>query len=152
MGSKLFRSRPISTYEQLAYMKLYHPSFVCQTQHGILVCRGNIQPTPLHETYRVGITYRVGHAPQAWVEAPQLHRRQPEEPIPHTYSDDRPCLYLPGTGEWAPEKALACTIIPWLSLWLFFYEAWLVTGAWQGGGVHPPKLPRTKIQEADTTS
>jgi hypothetical protein len=27
-------------------------------------------------------------------------------------------------------------------LWLFFYESWLVTGEWQGGGVRPsPREP-----------
>ena len=24
--------------------------------------------------------------------------------------------------------------MPWVSLWLFFYEIWVVTGEWLGGG------------------
>jgi hypothetical protein len=31
---------------------------------------------------------------------------------------------------------IALTIIPWLLEWLVYYEAWLVTGEWLGGGVH----------------
>jgi hypothetical protein len=30
---------------------------------------------------------------------------------------------------------LSETIIPWLSLWLTFYEMWRVTGEWDGGGI-----------------
>ncbi len=32
---------------------------------------------------------------------------------------------------------LADTILPWASLWLFYYEVWLATGEWVGGGEHP---------------
>jgi hypothetical protein len=31
----------------------------------------------------------------------------------------------------------AVTIIPWTIEWLFFYETWLATGEWHGGGKHP---------------
>lgn len=33
--------------------------------------------------------------------------------------------------------AVANTIVPWLAEWLEFYEGWLVTGIWYGGGEHP---------------
>jgi hypothetical protein len=32
---------------------------------------------------------------------------------------------------------LATTTVPWALLWLFYFESWLVTGAWDGGGIHP---------------
>jgi len=101
------------------------------------VCRGNLQPTPVSETYKVRIEYAIKNAPKVWVESPKLRRRIEAERIPHTYDDDRPCLYLPSAGYWRSDKKLAQTIIPWLCLWLFYYEAWLVTGDWQGGGAHP---------------
>jgi hypothetical protein len=142
MGSKANNIHPLSIHKQSAYMKLYYPEFNCRVKRGRLVCRGFVQPTSLHNIYRVRIVYRVGDPPEVWVEEPKLRRRHPDERIPHTYSDDRPCLYLPGSGEWSPDKKLALTIVPWLSLWLFYYESWLVTGAWQGGGVHPPEVSR----------
>jgi hypothetical protein len=37
---------------------------------------------------------------------------------------------------------IADTIVPWLILWLFYYEIWHVTGEWKGGGVHPPSPKR----------
>jgi hypothetical protein len=32
---------------------------------------------------------------------------------------------------------LAYTVVPWTSEWLVFYELWLITGEWLGGGTHP---------------
>ena len=29
------------------------------------------------------------------------------------------------------------TIVPWASLWLYYYEVWHATGEWLGGGEHP---------------
>jgi hypothetical protein len=46
-------------------------------------------------------------------------------------------LFLPGSGEWRSDLHVATTIVPWLSEWLYFYEAWRVTGEWFGGGEHP---------------
>jgi hypothetical protein len=115
-----------------------YPEFQTKVSGALLVSRGNIQPRPLNSSYRVRIEYRMGNAPQVWVEEPQLEQRNPDEPIPHTYPGNRPCLYLPGNNEWSSDKYIADTIVPWLSLWLFFYEGWLATGKWHGGGVHPP--------------
>jgi hypothetical protein len=148
-----YRSHPLGIREQLAWMKREHPGFTCRVEKGLLICRGLIQPTELNEVYHVRIEYRVGDPPKAWVEEPKLRRLDPDKRIPHTYLDDdgteRPCLYLPQTGEWSWEKKLALTFIPWLSLWLFFYESWLVTGEWQGGGVDPS--PREPIVERPKT-
>jgi hypothetical protein len=140
--------RTFGIHEQRAWMNRTHPDFRCEIRAGLLVCRGIIRPTPLNSPYRVRIEYRTGEPPLAWVEEPRLRRLNPDEPIPHTYAgdgpgeDDRPCLYLPGSGEWSSDKKLALTVVPWLSLWLFYYESWLATGEWQGGGVHPQNAPQ----------
>ena len=28
------------------------------------------------------------------------------------------------------------TIVPWIADWLYYYEVWLFTGEWEGGGIH----------------
>jgi len=62
--------------------------------------------------------------------------------IVYTYAQDRPCLFLPGSGEWRSDLLIARTVVPWLSEWLYFYEVWRATGEWLGGGEHPrPGLP-----------
>jgi hypothetical protein len=124
-------------------MQREHPGFEISVHDGILKARGLVQPSELHETYQVRLEYRVWDSPKVYVEQPKLKRIKPDERIPHTYLDDdeteRPCLYLPQTGEWSSEKKIALTIIPWLSMWLFFYEAWRVTGDWFGEGAHPTR-------------
>ena len=29
------------------------------------------------------------------------------------------------------------TIVPWTTLWLFYFEDWLSSDEWKGGGLHP---------------
>ncbi|HHA1433722.1 TPA: hypothetical protein ACOEET_002638, partial [Enterobacter hormaechei subsp. hoffmannii] len=38
---------------------------------------------------------------------------------------------------WVPQYQLSETILPWASLWLFYFEQWLHSGIWEGGGAHP---------------
>src|SRR5690606_1969874 len=94
-----------------------------------------VRPTPLAEGYRVRIVYALGDAPKAYVDSPALRPRGDGQPVPHVYPGPRPCLYLPGSGEWTNRMSIARTIIPWLMLWLTYYELWHATGVWQGGGV-----------------
>ena len=43
----------------------------------------------------------------------------------------------PGTPEWRPWMRLDQTVVPWTSLWLFYFEDWLASNEWKGGGEHP---------------
>jgi hypothetical protein len=70
------------------------------------------------------------------VEAPGLARHADGEKVPHTCAENEPCLFYATYREWSPEMPIAMTIIPWLLEWLLYYEAWLATGEWLGGGVH----------------
>lgn len=58
--------------------------------------------------------------------------------LPHVYStvDQKICLYYPKIGEWKETMFIAKTLVPWASEWLFFYEIWVLTGEWRGGGIH----------------
>jgi hypothetical protein len=51
------------------------------------------------------------------------------------YSQKYLCLHFPKNKEWTPRMPIAKTIVPWISDWLFYYESWLVTGEWLGGGI-----------------
>lgn len=53
------------------------------------------------------------------------------------YGQKTLCLYRPSKNEWDSPMSLADTVLPWTSLWLFYYEIWLATGEWLGGGEHP---------------
>ena len=56
--------------------------------------------------------------------------------LPHVYSTSkqRLCLFFPNGKEWNRSHLISETIIPWASEWLYYYELWLITGEWLGGG------------------
>jgi hypothetical protein len=73
-----------------------------------------------------------------FVDYPDLVLLAQGRKLPHVYRDpQRLCLYMPRTGQWAADKRIDQTIIPWTYLWLYFFEDWLAFGEWNGGGKHP---------------
>lgn len=76
------------------------------------------------------------------------HDDYEEGPIPHVYwnRDDLRlpylCLFDPFNCEWSPADLLAETTVPWTARYLYFYEGWLLTGRWLGGGRHPTEEER----------
>lgn len=134
--------------EQLAYLKFHCPTFVSEVRGNRLCSVGRLQPTPLSREYEVEFSQRGGKSPEARVLSPRLERGPNDEEIPHMYGQERLCLFLPTGEEWKPSDPIALTIVPWASLWLAYYETWLATGEWLGGGVHP-SIPITIRKERD---
>jgi hypothetical protein len=97
------------------------------------------RPTPLSRAYEVQLTYQIETSPRVYVHDPVLVDLADGRWLPHVYQQRpaRLCLYLPGAGEWSPRLRLDETVVPWTALWLFFFEEWLATDEWKGGGVHP---------------
>lgn len=106
---------------------------------GRLVWEFNAQPTPLSRIYRVRIVYQQRQTPLVFVIVPDVRDLAGGRRIPHVYSQKptRLCLYLPSTYEWSKEMTIADTIVPWAILWLFYFEEWLASDEWKGGGMHP---------------
>jgi hypothetical protein len=97
------------------------------------------KPTALSREYCLRIAYRYEDIPKIYVIEPDLVSLSGDRQIPHVYEQKptRLCLYLPGAGEWLPRMFIDKTIVPWSYLWLFYFEDWLATGEWKGGGIHP---------------
>lgn len=110
-----------------------------------LVWRFNACPDPLARTYGIKLRYARGGSPDVTVESHDLRALGCGRTPPHLYHNpDRLCLYLPGTGEWDETQRLDQTIVPWTFLWLAYFEHWLATDDWGGGGEHPdPSAPCT---------
>jgi len=106
---------------------------------GRLVWEYSARPTPLSREYAVRIVYQQGNTPEVFVVDPDLTEISGGRTLPHVYSQKpvRLCLYLPNTGEWSPAMAISDTLVPWTALWLFYFEDWLSTNTWNGGGKHP---------------
>ena len=124
-------------------LKRYYPdgTFLKETnQHIIWEC--DITPTPLSQTYRIRIDYKANNRPDVYVVRPQqLPRYDGLNHLEHVYNTktQKLCLYHPNFDKWNYSKPLVKTIIPWAAEWLMYYEIWLVTGEWEGGGIHPNK-------------
>jgi hypothetical protein len=121
-------------------LKASFPSEVCTIRKNTLWWRGKIQPTPLSPKYTVLLTYNLCCSPKVWVLGDELQKLDSPD-FPHHYSIDvdkkkvNICLYR--YSEFSKNKLLTKTIIPWTVEWLYFYEIWLATGEWCGGGEHP---------------
>ena len=134
-GPKL-NERVLGVREQAARMVMICPDFTYRIVRGVLKGRAHMVPSVGCRTYFFELTYKAGDFPKFTILDPQLRRRVDDEKIPHTYSDDEPCLFRPWS-DWSGKDAIAFTVIPWLAMWLFYYEIWHATGLWLGGGEHP---------------
>lgn len=116
--------------------------------------------TPISQTYRIWIRY---FPERFWDEVTLDHRyvtvkaldppiapdvRGTGEPTPHVYRYRQPlhspalCAWDPVDEPFDPSIYIADHVIPAVVRWLVFYEDWLDTGVWRGGGKHPePDAP-----------
>lgn len=138
MAHSFQKIKSLTLGQQVTGMEALWPQF---TRHhwspSEVIWKGHLQPLAICNKYEVIISYKLNDHPKVRVLTPKLEAHQNGDPIPHVYPGNRLCLYLPGIGEWHPTKMLSHTIIPWASLWLYYYEIWHATGTWKGGGVMP---------------
>lgn len=102
-------------------------------------------PSPLSRDYQIRIEMACSLPPRVFVDDPDIEVLACGRDLPHVYRNPtRLCLYLPCTREWQPWMRLDQTVVPWTSLWLFYFEDWLESGESKGGGMHPADAPRTR--------
>lgn len=100
-----------------------------------------LSPTPASRIYTCELAVWPGRPPEMHVVSPELELLADGRAIPHIYPTDRRgtrlCLYLPKRNEWQSQMKLSETVIPWTLEWLWYFEMWLLTDVWEGGGEHP---------------
>ena len=95
------------------------------------------RPTPLSREYTIRIEYKGRRAPDVFVIEPNSSALAGDREMPHVYKNPlRLCLYLPGSGEWDGQMRIDRTFVPWTLVWLYYFEEWLASNDWKGGGVH----------------
>jgi hypothetical protein len=114
----------------------------------------DICPTPLSRTYHILIFLGSDQVPRAFVLDPNLKDLAEGKTIPHLYHQSKAhlCLYYPFNYEWKASMSIANDFVPWIYLWLMFFEQWLATGKWYGGGIHldtPVGNVRTQKRKAN---
>lgn len=138
----------IGISEQYLALKAHCPGNVkIANNDKTVLWEGVLQPTSLSREYMIVVKYTLSTSPVCVVKSPDLLTLAKGKKIPHTYLNQTGikgthlCLYLPRirqknkVSEWQPTMYIADTIIPWTSIWLFYFECWLSTGKWDGGGV-----------------
>lgn len=104
-----------------------------------------LKPTEDSLCYKLRISAKVDSTiVNIYPVEPFIGREINGEKVPHMFSDGSLCLYYPEYNEWKYSDCWADTLIPWASLWLYYYEIWLMTGAWLGGGIHGNEKAKRK--------
>ena len=143
----LARGRQFSIAQQWASVRFAVPSSVRRAMNGSnLRCEVRLRPTALSCEYLVTVGYTLGTRPEVRLASPELRTRNGEE-APHVFGDGSLCLFRFPYREWSARAPIGRTILPWTSLWLYFYETWLVTGVWHGGGEHPTGGPKDQARD-----
>ncbi|MBI9008534.1 MAG: hypothetical protein JEZ05_00760 [Tenericutes bacterium] len=101
-----------------------------------IIC--NLTPTDLSKTYKVKINFDGKTRPKVYVLEPELKSLINKTYEVHMFRDYSLCLYYKKNYEFNADKdVFSNTIVPWTSLWLYYFELWQYTGKWLGGGIHP---------------
>lgn len=144
MGKKKRFNNPNITIadiqQQISTIKKKFPSAECKPVkcgQGEVILK--LQPTENSIEYKVKLIAKQGSsALKVFIVNPRIdsHTRNNGKRVPHLYDDGSLCLYYPPDNEWNYKDCWATTIIPWVSLWLYYFEIWKDTGEWLGGGTH----------------
>jgi hypothetical protein len=134
------RPPELSLAQQHLLLRHHDPLGRGQLLSGRLNWFTSVQPSPLSRPYQIRIELKRHGHPDAWVLSPDLVALADGRRLPHVYSERplRLCLWLPRAAQWHRNLALTETILPWANLWFAYFEEWLVSNEWQGGGEHPP--------------
>jgi hypothetical protein len=142
---KIGRRQPLTVGQQYLNLKGNPVSHgEGELNAGRLIWRYETSPSPLSRLYGVRIEFRQGSVPSVFVDRPDLRPLADGRNLLHVYQQNPPqlCLYLPRTYEWEPWMRIDQTLVPWTSLWLFYFEEWLSSDDWKGGGEHPGRKKR----------
>lgn len=138
--NKYFKQNTLSLIDQLIVLKIAYPEANAYIHRGVLYWNGKLCPSQLSRTYNVKLKYKLKKHPIVTVSGENL-KKLDDPNFPHVFNIDLEkwlieiCLYY--NEEFNSQMLLADTIIPWTVEWLYYYEIWLATGNWYGGGKHP---------------
>ena len=122
-------------------VKRLYPSSEARCKCGTMEIILSLKPTDVSIDYKVRLVAQQGRkGVDIFVEEPRIGLYENGKKVPHLYANSSLCLYYPEYQEWNYRDSWAETLIPWASLWLFYYEIWKDTGTWLGGGIHGSKI------------
>jgi hypothetical protein len=122
--------------EQSLAVRIKHPDFKVNSTFNSVSVKGWSRPTLRSVIYRYEMTYVLSERPAIKIVDPVLEKFEGADKLPHVHEGDELCLFYPFYHEFTHRELLTDTVIPWIALWIYYYEKWVVSGKWLGGGVH----------------
>lgn len=146
---KFFTTRHYSLAElvrQAAEIKKHYPKTVWKCKKGSIELKLALKPTTTSVTYTIKVYAKQNSTTvNIFVVEPKVDFLENGKKVPHLYSNGSLCLFYPPNNEFNYKDLWSETLIPWTSLWLFYYEVWKETGEWLGGGIHGKKCISPEI-------
>lgn len=103
------------------------------------VWRYKLQPQAHSDFYEIEIRYNdLWLYPKVFV-INTLRLYPGKDKLPHVFDHAKQQICLNYYNEWDKTRPISSYYVPWASEWLFYYEAWAITGEWLGGGIHDGK-------------
>lgn len=139
-SKKYLKPKLYRLIDQQIALKQEYSEATCSIQRGILYWSGYLCPTPMSRTYHVTLEYKVKKRPRVTLIGENLQGLD-KSSFPHKFHIDQQkkqvdiCLHL--GHEFGENMLIADTIVPWAIEWLYYYEIWLTTDEWCGGGKCP---------------
>jgi len=100
----------------------------------------DMKPSTFSKIYTIHIVWKKSEIyPNIFVLNQEVKEVSKTRTIPHLYDHKKIelCLFYPSYNQFNKSMSLSKTIIPWIKLWLIYYEYWLFSDEWKGGGIHP---------------
>lgn len=145
MSKKIFHNNHYTTAEllyQVNNLKKAFSSVISKPiKRGIIEVIIKLTPTEYSKEYTIKIVAKTNSTiVDVFVIKPKVEMIEQGKIVPHLYSNGSLCLFYPSYNEWNYNDLWSETLVPWTSLWLFYYEIWQETGSWEGGGIHRKKM------------
>lgn len=108
----------------------------------------DVKPSTFSRVYRVLLIWDFSkNNPRVYILNEEVHKVANKRVIPHLYSQEKIqlCLFKPSYNQFSMSMSLCETIIPWTYLWISYYEEWLYSDEWKGGGIHPESTKEKKL-------
>jgi len=145
---------PIPTLSQraLELARFNHPGARLSFKQRRLIYQFDISPSIFGRLYTCQLKMSPdSRGPEVHVLNPNLQLLAGNDTLPHVHrhkgSGTHLCLWFPKKVEWQPQMKLTDTYIPWTAEWLTYFEDWLITRDWAGGGIHlesrPGRVPKS---------
>jgi len=138
--NKCKEKRNLQKYSRRLFCNKHIPPAPAKKKPQVVFCwKYSVQPSSLSGTYQFKICYKEGKHVDVFA-LDKLSLCEGEKGLPHVYNTDKQhlCIYHRPSEEWNASHKIT-EIIPWISEWFYYYENWLVTAKWLGGGIHRGK-------------